>query len=52
MNAELHDAYAADYDAEVRAYDCHIADLMFGLCYEFARPGQRLLDAGIGSGLS
>ena len=48
----LHDGYAADYDAQVQAYDCHIADLLFGLCYEFTRPGQRLLDAGIGSGLS
>ena len=38
--------------AQVQAYDCHIADLLFGLCYEFTRPGQRLLDAGIGTGLS
>lgn len=52
MNAALHDAYAADYDAQVHSYDCHIAELLFGLCYEFTRPGQRLLDAGIGSGLS
>jgi predicted TPR repeat methyltransferase len=51
-NAILHDAYAADYDAQVQAYDCHIADVLFGLCYEFTRPGQFLLDAGIGSGLS
>lgn len=51
-NGALHDAYAVDYDAQVQAYDCHIGDLLFGLCYEFVRPGQRLLDAGIGSGLS
>jgi predicted TPR repeat methyltransferase len=51
-DAALHDGYAADYDGQVRAYDCHIADLLFGLCYEFTRPGQRLLDAGIGTGLS
>jgi predicted TPR repeat methyltransferase len=51
-NATLHDAYAADYDDQVRAYDCHVADLLFGLCYEFTRPGQSLLDLGIGSGLS
>lgn len=51
-NGALHDAYAADYDAQVRAYDCHIGDLLFGLCYEYVRPGRRLLDAGIGSGLS
>ncbi len=51
-NGALHDAYAADYDAQVQAYDCHIGDLLFGLSYEYVRPGQRLLDAGIGSGLS
>jgi len=51
-NAAQHDAYAAEYDAQVQAYDCHVADVLFGLCYEFTRPDQRLLDAGIGSGLS
>ncbi len=40
-NAALHDAYAADYDAQVRAYACQIGDLLFGLCYEFIPPGQR-----------
>ncbi len=48
----LHDAYAADYDAQVAAYDCYLAEALFGLCYDFVRPGQRLLDLGIGSGLS
>lgn len=48
----LHDAYAAEYDQQVRAYDCYIADVLFGLAYEFTRPGQILLDIGIGSGLS
>jgi predicted TPR repeat methyltransferase len=48
----LHDAYAADYDQQVQGYNCHVADVLFGLCYEFIRPGQKLLDAGIGSGLS
>lgn len=50
--ASQHDAYAGDYDNQIRAYDCYIADLLFGLCYEYAQPGKRLLDAGIGSGLS
>jgi predicted TPR repeat methyltransferase len=50
--AALHDAYAAKYDAQVQAYDCYIADLLFGLCYEYVQPGERLLDAGIGTGLS
>ncbi len=51
-NAALHDAYAAEYDAQVQAYDCYVADLLFGLCFEFVQPGQRVLDAGIGTGLS
>jgi predicted TPR repeat methyltransferase len=50
--AALHDAYAAEYDSQVLAYDCHITDLLFGLCYEYLQSGERLLDAGIGSGLS
>lgn len=47
-----HDAYAAGYDAQVVEYDCYIAEALFGLSYAFVAPGQRLLDAGIGSGLS
>jgi predicted TPR repeat methyltransferase len=50
--AALHDAYAPDYDAQVAAYDCYLAEALFGLCYAFIEPGQRLLDVGIGSGLS
>jgi predicted TPR repeat methyltransferase len=52
VNAHLHDAYAADYDQQVQSYGCHVADVLFGLCYEYVQPGQRLLDVGIGSGLS
>jgi predicted TPR repeat methyltransferase len=48
----LHDAYAADYDAQVAAYDCHIAEVLFGLTFERIQPGERLLDTGIGTGLS
>jgi predicted TPR repeat methyltransferase len=51
-NAALHDSYAADYDNQMQAYDCHIPEVLFGLCYEFIQPGQNLLDLGIGSGLS
>jgi predicted TPR repeat methyltransferase len=52
MNTNPHDMYAADYDNQVQAYDCHIAEILFGLCYEFTQPHQSLLDIGIGSGLS
>lgn len=50
--AVLHDAYAAEYDDQVRAYECYLAEVLFGLSYEYIQPGERLLDLGIGSGLS
>lgn len=50
--ATRHDAYAAEYDAQAGAYGCYLAEALFGLCYEYIQPGQRLLDVGIGSGLS
>jgi len=52
VKSSQHDAYAADYDAQVRTHACYITDLVFGLCYETMRPGQSLLDVGTGSGLS
>lgn len=51
MKSDLHDAYAAEYDRQVGEYGCHIAEVLFGLCYEAVQPGQYLLEAGIGSGL-
>ena len=48
----LHDAYAADYDQQVIDYGSYVAEDLFGLCYAAIQPGQVLLDAGIGSGLS
>lgn len=51
MKSDLHDNYAAEYDRQVSDYGCHIAEVLFGLCYEFVQPGQYLLEAGIGSGL-
>lgn len=50
--AAQHDAYAAGYDAQVRAYDCYLAELLFGLSFEYVRPGDSLLDLGIGTGLA
>jgi predicted TPR repeat methyltransferase len=48
----LHDTYAADYDRQMQVYGCFLPEALFGLCYGAVQPGQRLLDAGIGSGLS
>lgn len=50
--ADRHDAYAATYDEQARAYGCYLEDALFGLCYEYISPGQTMLDLGIGSGLS
>lgn len=50
--AALHDAYAAEYDDQVRASECYLAEVLFGLIYEGLSPGERVLDLGIGSGLA
>ena len=51
-NINQHDLYAADYDDQVLSYDCHMAEILFGLCYEYVMPDQLLLDVGIGTGIS
>jgi predicted TPR repeat methyltransferase len=52
VDASLHDAYAAGYDRQVQEYGSHVHEALFGLCYDFIHPGQRLLDLGIGTGLA
>ncbi len=47
-----HDRYAKEYDDQVKTYHCHIADVVFGLSYEFVKRGDAILDVGIGTGLS
>lgn len=47
-----HDKYALEYDEQVRNYHCHIADVLFGLSYEYIKHGESLLDVGIGTGIS
>lgn len=48
----IHNQVAADYDLQVRQYDSYGHDVLFGMMYELIRPGERLLDIGIGTGLS
>jgi predicted TPR repeat methyltransferase len=52
IRSQSHDAYASDYDQQVRAAGCYLEEVLFGLCFEYIQPHQRLLDLGIGSGLS
>lgn len=47
-----HDREATVYDQYVNEHGCHGHETMFGLMYEFVRPGETLLDMGIGTGLS
>ena len=47
-----HDEFAATYDAQVQHYSSYGHDILFGMCYEFVKAGDSLLDLGIGTGLS
>ncbi|MBL7073981.1 class I SAM-dependent methyltransferase [candidate division KSB1 bacterium] len=46
-----HDEYAAEYDQQVREYECFAHEALFGLSFEHVNPHDRLLDIGIGTGL-
>src|SRR5690606_29952736 len=46
------DQSAAGYDDQARATNWYGPEVIFGLTYEFIKPGETLLDLGIGSGLS
>ena len=50
--AFAHDKYAQEYDNQIKNYDCYIAEVLFGLSYEFIKKGETLLDVGIGTGIS
>lgn len=49
---QIHNQGAAEYDRRVREYHSFAADVLFGLSFEYVHPGERLLDLGIGTGLS
>lgn len=47
-----HDQFASTYDLQVKEYKSHGHEVLFGMCYEYIKPGENLLDLGIGTGLS
>lgn len=49
---ELHGSSATQYDDLCQSMECHAQEVLFGLAYEYVFPGQKLLDIGIGTGLS
>ena len=42
---------ASDYDHLAQKYQWYGPEILFGLCYELVKPGDSLLDIGIGTGL-
>jgi len=50
-NNQLDPQSASDYDQLARKYQWFGPEILFGLCYEFVKSGDRLLDIGIGTGL-
>jgi SAM-dependent methyltransferase len=45
------DGWAANYDRLARDYRWFGPEVLFGLCFEYVQPGNRLLSIGIGTGL-
>lgn len=47
-----HDKYAEEYDSLLRQFESHASEIIFGLVFEYTNSGEKLLDIGIGTGLS
>lgn len=49
---QAHEQSAGYYDRAAAEGGYAAPEALFGLCFEYLHPGQRLLDVGIGTGLS
>jgi len=47
-----HGKFAKHYDEQVKEYHSHGHDVLFGMCFEYVKAGDSILDLGIGTGLS
>lgn len=47
----VHDEQAAEYDQQVREYRWFGPEIVFGMCFGYVNPQDRLRDIGIGTGL-
>jgi ubiquinone/menaquinone biosynthesis C-methylase UbiE len=41
-----------NYDDEVKKYNSYSHNVIFGMCYDLVKPGEKILDLGIGTGLA
>ena len=46
-----HDEFATIYDSRVKEYKSYGHEVIFGMCYEYIKPSDSLIDVGIGTGL-
>ncbi len=51
-NIKSHDKFAATYDLQAKQYNSYGPEALFGMCYQYIKPKDNLLDLGIGTGLS
>jgi predicted TPR repeat methyltransferase len=49
---EAHERSASCYDDMSRQVENHGHEILFGLAFEYTKPGETILDVGIGTGLS
>ena len=52
MNESDYRETASNYDNQVKEYDSYGHDVLFGMSYDYVSAGEKLLDIGIGTGLS